>query len=99
MPRSRVSKGDATKIGSERIEKLMSLSLTETKNGREDRARRYVSLARRIGRRTQTSVKGDFCKNCNSYLLPGNNCRVRLNNGKRTITCLSCGKTKRMPFR
>lgn len=98
MARKRVSKSDASKIASERISILLSRSRTETLNGREDRARRYVSLARRIGRRTQTPVKGEFCKECNSRLIPGINCRVRITGGKKTITCLGCGNIKRIPF-
>lgn len=98
MTRKRVSKSDASKIASERISILLSRSRMETLNGREDRARRYVSLARRIGRRTQTSAKGEYCKECNSYLIPGVNCRVRMTGGRRSITCLGCGNIKRIPF-
>lgn len=70
-----------------------------------ERSRRYVQLARRIGMRYNVKIpenlKGSFCKNCNSYLKPGVNCRVRASAGQRAVImkCLECGKITRRPYR
>ncbi|WP_406660531.1 ribonuclease P protein component 4 [Methanolobus sp. ZRKC3] len=66
------------------------------------RSNRYASLARRIGMRYRVSIpselKRKICKKCNSFLVPGSNCRVRLSDGSIIITCLNCGAIKRYPF-
>ncbi|NIQ13609.1 MAG: ribonuclease P [Candidatus Dadabacteria bacterium] len=65
-------------------------------------ARRYVTLARRIGMRYNVGLtkkdKLDACKNCNSFLVPGINCRVRTHAARVVITCLECGHVRRVPF-
>ena len=63
---------------------------------------RYASLARKIGMRYRVSLpcelKRKICKKCNSFLVPGSNCRVRLSKGHIIITCLNCGDIKRYPL-
>lgn len=63
------------------------------------RARRYVQLARRIGTRYNIRIppalKDRFCQGCSSYLQEGITVRTRMNSGKRTRTCLSCGRVRR----
>jgi hypothetical protein len=39
-----------------------------------------------------------ICKNCNSFLVPGVNCRVRTHASRVVITCLDCGSIRRVPF-
>ena len=35
------------------------------------------------------------CRECTQLLIPGENSRVRIRNGQRIITCLTCGKVRR----
>ena len=67
-------------------------------------SRRYVALAQRIAMRSGVRLgperKQFICKNCNSLLVPGINCRVRVRAERGThvvVTCLECGQVKRYP--
>ncbi|MBN2368164.1 ribonuclease P [Candidatus Woesearchaeota archaeon] len=63
---------------------------------------RYVELARKIAMkfkvRIQKEMKRRFCKHCYKYLVPGVNCRVRLNKGKVVYYCNNCKKHQRVPY-
>ena len=91
-------------IARERISILFGLAEKEFKEHRE-RSQRYIQLARKIGMRYNVKIpenlKGSFCKNCNSYLKPGVNCRIRTNPAQKAIIikCLECGKIARHPYR
>jgi ribonuclease P protein subunit RPR2 len=65
-------------------------------------AQRYVTLARRIGMRYNVRLtkkdKLEACKNCNSFLVPGINCRIRTHATRVVISCLECGHIRRVPF-
>lgn len=56
------------------------------------------SIARKLVIRLDPSIKRVICKSCDSLLIPGVSCTHRLR-GRRekhvTVTCLSCGMTKR----
>jgi len=86
-------------IALERIEEL----LKQAEKANPERAKKYIALARRISSRTKTRIpkelKRRFCRHCNSYLHIGTNARVRLNRGKKTYFCLSCGKFTRIPYK
>ncbi len=66
-------------------------------------ANRYVALARKISTRLKIRIpielKRKFCKNCYTYLKPGLNARIRLNKGKKTYFCMSCGHYTRVPYK
>ena len=89
-------------IPGERIERLADLARDAAREGRMDRARRYVRLARRIAERNRlalpTRLERFTCDECDAYLLPGRNARVRTKSGHVTITC-SCGSQSRYPYR
>ncbi len=91
-------------IARERIEILFE-EAAEAFDEHPDRADRYVELARRIAMKHTISLPRSyrmrFCSDCGSYLVPGSNCRVRLNSKHRTktITCLNCGSIMRFPYR
>jgi len=36
-----------------------------------------------------------ICRGCSELLIPGDNCRIRIREGQRTITCLMCGRVRR----
>lgn len=62
---------------------------------------RCVELARKIGMRHRIRIdrhlKRQFCRRCNTYLVPGSNARVRIHRGYVIITCLACGNRSRYP--
>jgi len=93
------SKRIAKKIANERIYLLLELAQEYIKQN-PLLAKRYVELARRIAKRTNVRIpktlKRRFCKRCNEYLIPGYNARVRIKNKVILITCLKCGKIKRL---
>ncbi|MEK6864418.1 MAG: ribonuclease P protein component 4 [Nanoarchaeota archaeon] len=94
-------KNRQNEIAKERILKLFEEA---EKNHKEEPklAKRYVELARRIATRTNTrlpfSLKRKFCKNCNAYLVPGKNARIRVKNKIMIITCLECKAISKMAF-
>lgn len=64
---------------------------------------RYVQLALKISTRYKMrlplELKKRFCKHCQAYLNPPENCTIRLNQGKVVYRCLGCGGCMRFPFR
>ncbi|MFC6825956.1 ribonuclease P protein component 4 [Halopelagius fulvigenes] len=87
-------------IAAERIERLHELAREATAEREFDRAREYVRLARRIAERNRTGLPRTFrrytCDDCDAYLRPGVNARVRLRPGRVVVRC-DCGATKRYP--
>jgi ribonuclease P protein subunit RPR2 len=65
-------------------------------------AKRYVELARRIAMRYNVRFplkwKRFFCKSCGSFLVPGVNLRVRCTKQRVVMTCLECGRVRRIPY-
>ena len=100
MSRRRISSRRAADIGIQRIDKLTSMATEAVKEGKPDRARRYVDLARRIGMKTRTGIPAAYvyCDRCLIPLVPGVNCTIRLNNGRVSITCAECGVIRRQPY-
>lgn len=92
------SKNLAKDLAMERIERLFELADVEY-HSNPARSNEYVSLARKIGMRylvrLPRKLKVRYCRKCGSYLVPGNNCRIRLKGRYMAITCLKCGDVKR----
>ncbi|MGC8816830.1 MAG: ribonuclease P protein component 4 [Candidatus Hadarchaeum sp.] len=65
-------------------------------------ADRYVRAAWRLKTRYNLRLPGDirlkFCRKCLSYWKPGVTCRVRVKSKRIIITCLKCGRVKRLPW-
>ncbi len=63
-------------------------------------ANRCVQIARKISQKNQIqiphSLRRRYCHNCYSYLIPGRNCKIRINEGKLLIKCDECGEYTRM---
>jgi ribonuclease P protein subunit RPR2 len=63
----------------------------------------YVHKARRSAMkyniRLSSSLQKRFCKHCYSYLVPGENCRVRTRDGKLIYYCLECKKYMRFEMK
>jgi len=91
------------RIAKERIKILFDLAEKEFEEYPE-RSRRYIELARKIGLRYNIrlpkELKRKFCKNCNSLLIPGKSCSVRLVSRMRVVKvrCLNCGKEFNYPY-
>ncbi|MHB9285968.1 ribonuclease P protein component 4 [Halobacteriales archaeon Cl-PHB] len=88
-------------IAAERIDRLAVLAREATDAGETDRSREYVRRARRIAERNRLSLPDRFkrrtCDACDVYQIPGNNARVRLQDGHVVVTC-DCGSQARYPY-
>ncbi|MDD3399149.1 MAG: ribonuclease P protein component 4 [Candidatus Methanomethylophilaceae archaeon] len=100
MARSRVSKHRVKEIADLRMRRLAELAVLQVREGNQERARRYVHIARRIGMKTRTPMPEGFryCKGCQQPLVPGLNSRVRLKNGRILIHCMVCDRCIRVRY-
>jgi ribonuclease P protein subunit RPR2 len=69
-------------------------------------AQRYVKIARRIAMKTKLRLPKEYrsliCRHCKSFIYPGVNCRIRIQQKREphmVITCMNCGKHSRLPLR
>jgi ribonuclease P protein subunit RPR2 len=101
MARRYVGKRDAKDIAAERIDRLFELAEEEALKGNQVRARRYVSMALRMGERhkVRASHKRTYCPECFTFFVPPRNVRVRTGRGRISMTCLECGHVARYPLR
>ena len=67
---------------------------------------RYVATARKIAMAAKIPLpvehKRQICKKCNTLLVQGDNCRVRVRQKREphvVITCLNCGCKTRIPLK
>jgi len=102
MPREHHAKNDYKTIAVERIERLFELAEDVSKKNAK-LADRYVKLAWQIATRYNirlpATLKRKFCRKCLSFWKPGASCRVRVQSGCVTITCLRCGHVARLIFK
>jgi ribonuclease P protein subunit RPR2 len=89
-------------IPEERIERLVDLARAAAREGEYDRSREYVRTARRIAERHRTGLPRRFkrfaCDDCDVYMIPGRNARVRTQSGHVVVAC-DCGALHRYPYR
>ena len=82
-----------------RIKELLKQAASADK----ELAERYVKIARDIAKkfkvRIPASLKKKFCKHCGSYFRLGDNCRVRINEGKMVYYCKECKHYMRFPYK
>jgi ribonuclease P protein subunit RPR2 len=100
VSKRRVSNREMRAIAEHRMAILLDLSRLEALSGRSERSQRYFKLAKAIGMRTNTPLpRGTlYCRKCESLMLPGRNCRVRLRNGRIVMHCLDCDTVRRRPY-
>ncbi|HII99094.1 MAG TPA: ribonuclease P [Methanoregula sp.] len=95
-PRSK--KPDAKQISRERVAVLFCQAELAFADHPE-RSNRYVELARKIAMRQRIRIDREyrrrFCHHCSSYLVPGQNMRVRVHRGNVVVTCNLCNKITR----
>ena len=100
MARRYVGKRDAKDIAGERIDRLFGLAAEEAVKGNPARAKKYVSMALRMGERhkVRSRHKRTYCPQCLTFFVPPRNVRVRTGRGRISITCLECGHVMRYPI-
>ncbi|KAA0003661.1 MAG: ribonuclease P [Thermoplasmata archaeon] len=90
------------RIAEKRIKRLFKEAEKRARQERLELSNRYVEIARKISMKYLVRIPKEFrmkyCKKCGSYLVPGKNCRIRLQKHKVVITCLNCGEVKRYPY-
>jgi len=87
---------DLKKIALERCEKLLSLARKVFPQN-PARARRYVSLARKIAMHHRLHIDNkSFCKKCGEIFIAGKTVKVRLDSKNKRVlyVCLKCGAKK-----
>lgn len=90
-------------IAKVRIRTLLMLAERELlQNQNPTRARRYVTLARKIGMRYNVRMekyyRNKICRSCNSYLITGIASHVRCQGRKIITYCIHCGNIVRIPL-
>lgn len=89
------------KIAMERIDILFKLA-DDSFEKHPERSDRYVEMARNIATKYNLRMpriwKRRFCKKCNKFLKPGNNCQIRLKGSCVAIKCLECGDIVNFPY-
>jgi ribonuclease P protein subunit RPR2 len=100
LGRKKVSNSQVRGIARKRIEVLVRMSEREALAGNMDRAKRYMTLARRISIRNKAPMpdRALYCRSCSVPLIPGLNCRVRLRDRRISVHCLECDTIKRRPY-
>ncbi len=102
-PRGAGNKKLNKSIAKKRIKRLFTLAEECASYNKLELSNRYVFLARKIAMRYLVPIpnkfKRRFCKHCYCYLIPGNNCRVRICRSKIIINCFNCKKYTRIPLK
>lgn len=105
LPWKRAEMNETKQIALRRIHTLFRLA--EEKVRREPAlAQRYAEVARKIAMRAKVRLPTEYrrmiCRHCKSFIYPGVNCRVRVQQRREphvVVTCLVCGKHTRFPLR
>ena len=92
-------------IALQRIHTLFHLA-REVIHEDHELAQRYVRIARKVAMRTRTRLPKEYrrliCRHCKSFILPGVNCRVRIQQRREphiVVTCFNCSKHSRIPIK
>ena len=104
MSRKNIKKKRIQKtIAKNRIKRLFLLAEEKAFSGEFNLANRYVKIARDLSMRYLIPIpinfKRRFCKHCYHYLLPDENCRIRLHRSRIIIYCDNCKKFTRIPLK
>jgi ribonuclease P protein subunit RPR2 len=87
----------------ERIQDLFSLAEAEVRRSPTNLSRRYVLLARKIGMRYNVRLLREYrdvyCRGCSTFWVEGRSVRTRFRAGRRSQTCLQCGRVRRIAIK
>lgn len=90
-------------IAKKRIQKLFSMAEFSALTGKITLANHYVEIARKISMKYLVPIpkdfKRNFCKHCHYYLVPNQNCRIRIHRSKIVIYCYNCKNFTRLPIK
>jgi len=93
------------KIALQRIHRLFRLAKNVIHED-ERLAQRYIVIARKISMASRVRIPREYrrqiCRGCKKFILPGVNCRVRIQQRREphvVITCGYCGKYMRFPMK
>ncbi|PIU58809.1 ribonuclease P [Candidatus Bathyarchaeota archaeon CG07_land_8_20_14_0_80_47_9] len=93
------------RIAMQRIKTLFRLA-KESFHEDPSLAQHYVDNARKIAMAAKVRLPKEYrhqvCRHCKSFIQPGVNCRVRIQQRREphvVITCLNCGKQTRLPMK
>lgn len=96
---------ETRQIAMRRIQSLFGLARQNIRKEPE-LAQRYALIARKIAMRTRVRLPTEYrrmiCRHCKSFIYPGVNSRVRVQQRREphvVITCLVCGKQTRIMLR
>ncbi|MEA2089761.1 MAG: ribonuclease P protein component 4 [Thermoproteota archaeon] len=100
-----MTKGNTKQVALQHIHVLFQLAQEVV---REDPklAQHYVDVARKVAMAKRVRLPEEYrrmvCRRCKSFILPGVNCRVRLQPRREphlVVTCFNCGKHMRIPLK
>ncbi|MED5230984.1 MAG: hypothetical protein VYB30_01255 [Candidatus Thermoplasmatota archaeon] len=77
------------------INHLSKLILGSEKEIADLAARDLLRTSKRHGVRADSKIRDLICRTCNTSLRPGQNARVRIQNGIQKLTCLDCDRVHR----
>lgn len=93
------------RIALQRIQRLFKLARSIIHEN-EELAQRYIVIAREISMASRARIPREYqrqiCRGCKKFILPGVNCRVRIQQHREpnvVITCGYCGKNMRFPIK
>ena len=102
MRKHKVKSNEQREIALERIKTLFQQA-EENFSLDSKLSNRYVELARKISMKYKVKIpselKRQFCKHCFSFLMPGDNCRIRTKDGILIIYCLNCKKFNKFKYK
>lgn len=93
------------KIALQRIHSLFQLARDVIRED-EELAQRYIAIARKIAMAARVRIPREYrrqiCRGCKKFILPGVNCRVRIQQRREphvVVTCDYCGRHMRFPIK
>lgn len=83
----------------ERIYRLFELAGQALDEGKPERGKRYVGIARGLAKkhrvRFQQELKTKYCKKCGAFLKEGINAELKVEGALTTVKCLECGAERK----
>ena len=96
---------ETRRIALQRIQWLFRLAYQTIPHDKE-LAQRYITIARQIAMAAKIRLPCEYrrmiCRHCKKLIVPGINCRVRLQPRREphvVVTCLECGGHMRIPIK
>jgi ribonuclease P protein subunit RPR2 len=96
---------ETRQIALQRIHSLFRLAKEKIRE-EPQLAQRYAEIARKIAMRAKLRLPKEYrrmiCRHCKSFIYPGVNSRVRVQQKREphmVVTCLVCGKITRIPLK